>query len=100
LVTAKQSLWDVDAPELVEVVGLDLGFHRGAAGSKAHVLGDQELLLLHDAIDALFVDRKAFPVFEIGPDAAVTPEGVLGLKINDSLKQRFVSFFDGHGSAP
>jgi len=87
----------VDTPELVEVVGLDLGFHRGAAGSEAHVLG---VLLLHDAVDALFVDGEAFPVLEVGPDAAVTPEGVLGLELDDAFKQWFVSFFDGHGSAP
>ena len=75
----------VDVPELVEMISLNLWLHGSTAGPQAHVLGDHELVLLHNAVDTFLVDGKAFPVLEVGPDTAVTPEGVLGLEIENTL---------------
>ena len=82
----KLDLGHINAPILVDTFGLSLAFQGSAAGPQAHVFSDEQFLLFHDAIDSLFINRQAFPVFEIGPDAAVTPEGVLSLEIIDTLE--------------
>ena len=90
----------VNAPVLVDALSSSLTLQGSAASSQAHVFSYKHLLLFHDAVDALLVDWEILPVFEIGPDAPVAPERVLGLQVVDALKQWFISFVDGHGMAP
>jgi len=53
LVTAKQSLWGVDAPELVGAFGTRLRAHFGAFGLEAEVPGNQVAGFFHEAVAPL-----------------------------------------------
>jgi len=49
---------------------------------------------LHQTQDALLVDEVAVYKVQVRPDAAVSPEGVVGLKLPDALNNRFVASGD------
>src|SRR3990167_6631524 len=76
-------LGHVNAPEVVGMIRVRLGTNGAAPGLKTCLRRHDQLLLFHQAIDAFLVNSDTLTVFEIRPDAAVTPEGMVGLDILD-----------------
>jgi len=85
-----QDLRHVYAPPLVGPYRTGLG-RLGAFGLQLSVRPDCKAVYLHQALDALLVERKLVDITQVRPSPAVTPEWVGGFYITDALDKPLVA---------
>jgi hypothetical protein len=87
-----QDLSHVDPPSLVRSCEVCSG--SVPRGLQATVRPDQEVMLPHQTQNALFVDHTLLHKAQVCPNAAVAPEGMLGLQRLDAREQAVVALDD------
>jgi hypothetical protein len=98
--TLHQHLGHIDAPPLVWLGGFGLTTRWGPLGFQLQVGRDQEAMRSHQAPHPLFVHRELLHKPQVGPDAAVTPEGMLSLQRLEAWEKALISLYDSQRPLP
>jgi hypothetical protein len=81
----------IDAPLLIGLGGLWFAVSRRPFGSQVAVGHHQQMVLAHQPQAPLLVHRELLHEAQIGPDATVAPERVLGLERPDTRQQLLIA---------